>query len=128
MIIKSLIKEFYKRIRNTEEKNNNTNISMPKKINGKYIFETEEYYLLIFDYIECYSVKERSLNGSWSISWFANSISIWWYENCNLKVSRNQSLLDIMINVGIELSYVIALLLGPILVISNEMSIGKKKY
>ena len=45
-------------------------------------------------------------------------------KNSNLKVSINQSLLDIMINVGIGISYVIAIMWGSKLVITDKMSIG----
>ena len=57
------VKKYLKEIVKYEEilKNNNVNISMPLKINGNYIFETEEYYFLVFDYIKCFSVRERGL-------------------------------------------------------------------
>lgn len=42
----------------------------------------------------------------------------------NLKVSKNQNILDICINTGFGLAYAIALLLGSNLVISGEISIG----
>ena len=45
-------------------------------------------------------------------------------KNSNLKVTYNEGLLDIMINVGIGISYVIALLWGSKLVISGEMTVG----
>ena len=45
-------------------------------------------------------------------------------KTSNLKVSYNEGLLDIMINVGIGISYVIAILWGSKLVISGRMTIG----
>lgn len=45
-------------------------------------------------------------------------------KNSNLKVTYNEGLLDIMINVGIGISYTIAILWGSRLVISGEMTVG----
>ena len=45
-------------------------------------------------------------------------------KNNNLKVVRNQNLLDIVINTGFGLAYAITLLYGSNLVINSEMQIG----
>ena len=45
-------------------------------------------------------------------------------KNDNLKVSYNEGLLDVMVNVGIGLSYAIAIFLGSKKVISGDMTVG----
>ena len=45
-------------------------------------------------------------------------------KNDNLKVSYNEGLLDVMVNVGIGLSYAIAIFLGSKKVISVDMTVG----